>query len=949
VLALQEVATQGFTAAELALMKRAFQRFTVPDTAETDKSALLDVFIYLGYLGPMPVLAASVDRLSKQVSSYCNFSFSDFVDVAERLCAEETARLRAAFDSAANSRSEKSLTDEQLPVLLRKLGFQPLNRTILEILASLREPDDFDQLSDEDEASESVEQAERDLNFDFFNRFLASYRAAEGFNREALNYACSTFQAAAKISSGAAGESAAAPLLRPELLLGALLRVYGRQAEPPARALLKKAGVPIREGIRSRRLEQERQRHWEWQVQRMPQQAALVGFTLADFIIWARRLRELRLFPLWQRFSHTAMEALGKAGELNGLRLPLSKLGAAMQGSDAQELPPTPQSVKSSSEGLSAAEADAAVACAATMPNMTLSTEALNDFIARAGLEEDLESLDFDDFVRFAQSSLRRCGFGTSETDELRRLFNRFDHDNSAELEPSEFLDLLRYLGHDTSMEDVFRLIDSVDCDRSGTLDFQEFLRQMRLHKEAEWRRIRKVFRERLAERKITGIGKDSEALLDGGVEKLPAPQLCEAFRVLGVLPDGEETLLKELLEEAGRPRALDLAAFAELAEKCRVEAAANFRRHAGFSHAQLVIIRRLFELHRKADAEGLGLGELLWFLAGVGVTVDTLEARKAILELLEMARTAASQTGMSADDIGQPGSLVTPFWAVVHLLRALRQQFEGSSAEAERQVSDKARFSTPEVTEFREIFLSWARQPSATLRGQAEVAAVADAITASDATGEPLPKPVAKLLASKVAKLIGVSGSRAVPHLTIFELRGLLRSLGLTLTQQQRDELHAQVQEVMAHEDIRNHEEACSPPEDESPSELPVAKEQPKFSSKLMKAPPQKAGINFSDFLRLMRWMLDRNFADINSVAERKVKQQQQMKAEAAHTAKMKVQKTMKTAVKAAVQLSQLKGGSSLETSKQSTSNWPLQVDRGGLLGLQEEVSVSGAQRPPS
>jgi len=206
VLALQEVATQGFTAAELALMKRAFQRFTVPDTAEMDKSALLDVFVHLGYLGPMPVLASSVDRLSKQVSSYCNFSFSDFVDVAERLCAEETARLRAAFDSAANSRSEKSLTDEQLPALLRNFGFQPLNRTILEILASLREPDDFDQLSDEDEASESVEQAERELNFDFFNRFLASYRAAEGFNREALNYACSTFKAAAKISSGAAGE-----------------------------------------------------------------------------------------------------------------------------------------------------------------------------------------------------------------------------------------------------------------------------------------------------------------------------------------------------------------------------------------------------------------------------------------------------------------------------------------------------------------------------------------------------------------------------------------------------------------------------------------------------------------------------------------------------------------------------------------------------------------------
>mmetsp|Transcript_87296 Transcript_87296/g.154699 ORF Transcript_87296/g.154699 Transcript_87296/m.154699 type:complete len:1299 (-) Transcript_87296:285-4181(-) len=950
VLALQEVPTQGFTIAELALMKRAFQRFTGPDTAELDRSALLDVFVHLGYLGPMPVLAASVDRLSEQVSSYSNFSFSDLVDLAERLCAEETLRLRAAFESAVRCRGE-NLADSELPELLQNFGFQPLNRTVREILDSLREPEDDWDLDDEDEEPKNTEV--KDSDFNFFNRFLASYRAAEGFNRESLNYVCSTFEAAAKVSNGIAAvspegegnaEEKPLTLLRPELLLGALLRVYGRQAEPPARALLKKAGIPIREGRRSRRLEQERQKQWEWQVQRMPQQAVVVGFTLADFIIWSRRLRELRLLPLWQRFSRTALaEAAGAiASEIShGLRLPVAKLGEVMQGSRDQELPSTPQSVTILSKGkpLSAAEADASVACAATMPSMTLSKEAMNDFIARAGLEDDLESLDFDDFVRFAQSCLRRCGFSTSEAEELRRLFNRFDHDNSGELEPSEFLDLLRYLGHDASLEDVFRFIDSVDCDRNGSLDFQEFLRQMRLHKEAEWHRIRKVFRESLVDRKITGIGKDSELLLDGGVDKLPALQLREAFLALGVLPEGEEDLLQELLKEAGQPQALDLPEFAELAEKCRIEAAANLRRHAGFTGAQLVIIRRLFEVHRKSEAEGLGLGELLWFLKHVGVTVDTLEARKDIMQLLEMSRTAASQTGMSPEDIGQPGSLLTPFWAVVHLLRALREQFEGSSAKAERRIIDKVRFSTPEVADFRQIFMSWAQQHSATPRGQAEKvsARVDEAIAVSDATGEPLPKPVANIFASKVAKLIGVSGSRSVPFLTTFELRGLLRSLGLMLAQQQREELNTKVQEIVAHEDIQNLEEV----EEEPPSEEPL----PKFDcSRLMKSAPQKVGMHFSDFLCLMRWMLDTNFADISGIAEQKVKLEQKQQADMAHATKLKVQKKMRTVVKAAVSLSEQKGLSNSEVSEGlgSTSSWPLKVQRGGEIMAMSTDNIS-------
>eukprot|EP00930_Biecheleria_cincta_P070242 TRINITY_DN57895_c0_g1_i1.p1 TRINITY_DN57895_c0_g1~~TRINITY_DN57895_c0_g1_i1.p1 ORF type:complete len:1269 (+),score=213.64 TRINITY_DN57895_c0_g1_i1:62-3868(+) len=945
VLALQTAHDDGFSTAELGLMRRAFNWFLQPEASEIAKDSLLDAFIHLGYLGPIDVLTDALERISSRMSPYSSFSFTEFIDIAEQLTSEEALRIRSVFqvmverDNSRFAFENGRVLDSSVPELLRSLGLLPLNNTVSEIILSLRNAEQDCCISDDESTPDGDGGG---LDFEFFERFLAAYRAAEGFNREALSHAASIFQSAYSSSMAAGvkpkmgsalatvGNDPSQPekLLHPSLLAGILVRFFGRQSEMSARALLRRAGIACKASpapSRAGKHKHEKKTHLDlrWQHEPSTPQGRTSGFGIADFIIWARRLRELRLYPLWQRFRNAALNALPyctNAGDASSwsFRLALCDLPATMGGSTLKPEDHHAEhlgSVVSERLQVAAAETDAAVIAASSIPEISLSYQAVEEFIERAGLE-DKTDLDFDEFVRFAQACFRRSGFTTSEADEFKEIFKRFDHDESGELEAVEFLDLLRYLGHNTCLEDVYRFIDSVDCDRSGTLDFKEFMRQMRLHWEEEWRRIRQTFRNELA-----AIGAGSEDM--GESTQVPCSQLPAAFHRLGVLPQGEEAVLSKLLEEAGSPEAVDVHTFAQLAARCRVQAAANLRRQAGFSGAQLSIIRNLFDLHCESATDELSRGELFWLLISIGVPVNTIEARQDVLSLLEEVRTAARQAGMSSEELGDRGSSATPFWAFVHLLRALNARREGTAAEKELRAIDNSCFSTAEVAEFREIFL---KSAASSQEDELEGKAAGNSI---DNCTEPLgvegPAADVQKAAAELAQMLIVSSTRRAPTLSLQEFKSLLRSIGLKFNIEQREVLNRKVSDVL---------------------QLPSQRDQD-LAVGTKSATPR---MDFAEFLRLMRWMLDDNFAGINEVAKRTAEMKLQrigttrLGTESKEKKKLKLSSAARTvlSVQASTKIAS-KDAELLRTNKtMAKPEWPLRIPRGGPFRGLDSSEVS-------
>lgn len=61
-------------------------------------------------------------------------------------------------------------------------------------------------------------------------------------------------------------------------------------------------------------------------------------------------------------------------------------------------------------------------------------------------------------------------------TAEFKDAFSLFDKDNSGTITTEELGDVMRSLGQNPSEEDLQKMIDDVDQDGDGTIDFPEFL-----------------------------------------------------------------------------------------------------------------------------------------------------------------------------------------------------------------------------------------------------------------------------------------------------------------------------------------------------------------------------------------------------------------------------------------------------------------------------------------
>jgi len=174
-------------------------------------------------------------------------------------------------------------------------------------------------------------------------------------------------------------------------------------------------------------------------------------------------------------------------------------------------------------------------------------------------------------------------------------------------------------------------------------------------------------------------------------------------------------------------------------------------------------------------------------------------------------------------DLIGDMGVASITFWPMVHFIRQMVTEEDTVEVDREEAAEKEVKFTPKEVIAFREIFTNWAELSDDTSLKAALGSAPASA-WAADGEGEE--EHLNKLrTASTMSKLGASQAADDGKWLSGDGIRRIVRSLGLSLSNESRAALEQKVN---------------------------------KFDL------DDRGRIDFPDFLRLMRWMLDTNFAQI-------------------------------------------------------------------------------------
>ena len=114
-----------------------------------------------------------------------------------------------------------------------------------------------------------------------------------------------------------------------------------------------------------------------------------------------------------------------------------------------------------------------------------------------------------------------------AEVEEIREAFNYFDQDNSGTIDVNELKQAMQELGFEAKNQTVYRMIQDLDKDGSGQIDFDEFLDMMcaRVNKDNP-EDIKKIFRLFDADELLlvkAGLAKEAELASATAVPAVPS------------------------------------------------------------------------------------------------------------------------------------------------------------------------------------------------------------------------------------------------------------------------------------------------------------------------------------------------------------------------------------------------------------------------------------------
>jgi len=263
--------------------------------------------------------------------------------------------------------------------------------------------------------------------------------------------------------------------------------------------------------------------------------------------------------------------------------------------------------------------------------------------------EDRSGQLSFDEFYKVMTLLAQREGFSKTEVQDFEAVFNKFDAFCHDEIDVQELQQVLMYVGIPTTISDCQMVAEIVDLDDSGYVDFQEFLMCMRLFRDRELAELKN---------KLQALGADdSESILP-----------CEMLNLLhstGYVADQE--VVNEVLQEIG------------------IEAEEQIG---------LGSVWKFLVIFRQREGGDVSKKELVQLIVDVFPDMAFDPDKRPLL--LQIMRETDSDSNGKLD-----------FSEFLQLMRTVEDLEQLTQLQKERSVIDETRFTSNEVSEFRNIFLA--------------------------------------------------------------------------------------------------------------------------------------------------------------------------------------------------------------------------------------------------
>ena len=78
--------------------------------------------------------------------------------------------------------------------------------------------------------------------------------------------------------------------------------------------------------------------------------------------------------------------------------------------------------------------------------------------------------------AKFNAKKFERPGLTEDEIEEIKEAFDLFDTDGSGTIDPKELRAAMQSLGFEAKNQTIFQMISDLDKNKSGSIDFEEFL-----------------------------------------------------------------------------------------------------------------------------------------------------------------------------------------------------------------------------------------------------------------------------------------------------------------------------------------------------------------------------------------------------------------------------------------------------------------------------------------
>jgi Ca2+-binding EF-hand superfamily protein len=295
--------------------------------------------------------------------------------------------------------------------------------------------------------------------------------------------------------------------------------------------------------------------------------------------------------------------------------------------------------------------------------------EVVEECAASCGIHKGRTEFYYEDVLLIVRAYRESEGYLKSEIEDFKNVFDGHDDDKSGTIDEAELGSVLRGLGCPTDMDTIGLVFGEIDVDKSGYVDFDEFIKILRRFHEEELNRLQDIFQE---------SDWDHNGLLD-------LKELKFLVASLGYHPTPEEA---RMVHDYGQ-RGASFQECVKLVNLFKEDNRRSFEENHGFSAKQ--VKRFLMKFHH-----------LDWKRTGQ-VTASDLCAL-----VVDQYPDLALNLGIKSDQLLKKLGVTNTHIKFPEFLQVMRLATDRSDllhCEREHQAAKDADFSPSEVMDLRQVF----------------------------------------------------------------------------------------------------------------------------------------------------------------------------------------------------------------------------------------------------